>query len=154
MTTFSIYTGRVTNWPIVVTSIALAVPLLIAGGMSDGPARDLVLPLLIAVAAVVGNVLTGTSIRTSAGPNGVAIRFGVLAWPRCTYALDAIASAEVVDVQPWQVAFGFWWTPRHTYCTVRSGPALRLTLRGGRRVTVTVPDARAAVAALDEARTA
>jgi hypothetical protein len=33
-------------------------------------------------------------------------------------------------------------------CTVRSGPALRLTLRTGRTVTITVPDPQAAVAAI------
>ncbi|MFI5914491.1 hypothetical protein [Dactylosporangium sp. NPDC051541] len=152
MTAYSIYTGRVTNWPIVLVSTALAVLLLIGGATSDGSARDLALPILTAAVIVLLNVLTGISIRTAAGPNGVAIRFGPAAWPRCTYSLDRIASAEVVDIGIFQVAFGFWWTPRHTYCTVRTGPALRLNLTNGRRVTVTVPDARAAAAALREAK--
>ncbi|GAA3454672.1 hypothetical protein [Dactylosporangium matsuzakiense] len=151
MTAYSIYTGRVTNWPIVLVSAALLVPLLIGGASADGSPRDLALPILTAAVIVLLNVLTGVSIRTAAGPNGVAIRFGPAAWPRCSYPLDRIASAEVVEIGLRQVAFGFWWTPWHTYCTVRSGPALRLNLTSGRRVTVTVPDARAAAAALQEA---
>jgi hypothetical protein len=50
------------------------------------------------------------------------------------------------------VVYGFWWSARRTYCTVRSGPTLRLTLNTGRIVTITVPDAHAAVAAINQAR--
>jgi hypothetical protein len=97
-------------------------------------------------------VLTAGSVRTAAGPNGVSVRFGVFGWPRGTYRPEQIARAEVIDLSPWSVAYGFWWTPRRTSCTVRSGPALRLTLRTGRIVTITVPDAHAAVAAVRAVR--
>lgn len=148
---YSIYTGRATNWPVVVISSALVVPLL-AMGKADGGWRALAVPLLIAAAAVLVNLLTAASVRTAAGPNGVSIRFGVFGWPRCTYRLEQIEHAEVIDLHPWYVTYGFWWTPRRTCCTVRSGPALRLTLRTGRTVTVTVPDAHAAAAVIHEAK--
>ena len=96
-------------------------------------------------------VLTGSSVRTAAGPQGVTVRFGVLGWPRCTYRLAQIAHAEVIDLRLWSVVYGLWWTPRRTCCTVRSGPTLRLTLHSGRTVTITVPDAAAAVAVIREA---
>lgn len=140
---FSVYTGRATNWPMVVVSAALAVPLLALGDTGE-----LLVPLSVAAVAVLLNVLTAGSVRTTAGPNGVAVRFGVLGWPRGTYAIDRIERAEVVDVPPWFVAHGFWWTPRRTVCTVRPGPSLRVTLTTGRTVTVTVPDPHAAVVAL------
>jgi hypothetical protein len=144
----SIYTGRATNWPMVVLSVALAVPMV---ALSD--ARSWAIPALV-VAVVLVNALTATSVRTTAGPNGVTIRFGVIGWPRATYGIERIARAEVVDQHPWRVAYGFWWTPSRTNCTVRSGPALRVTLVTGRVVTVNVPDPQAAVAVLNEATAA
>ena len=151
---YSIYTGRATNWPMVVVSTALVVPLLVSANAGGGSWRGLAVPLLVAAAGVLLNVLTASSVRTAAGPNGVAVRFGLLGWPRCTYRIEQIEHAEVVDLPPWHVAYGFWWTSRHTYCTARSGPTLRLTLGTGRIVTITVPDAYAAVAAIHEARSA
>ncbi|GGK38421.1 hypothetical protein GCM10010124_34130 [Pilimelia terevasa] len=146
---YAIYTGRATNWPVVALSAVLAVPLLIMGKPADG--RAAAVPLLLVVVGVLAEAVTAGSVRTTAGPNGVSVRFGLFGWPRCTYRLDQIAHAEVIDLPLWRVAYGFWWTPRRTCCTVRSGPTLRLTLRTGRTVTVTVPDAPAAVAALREA---
>lgn len=149
---YSIYTGRATNWPMVVLSTALVVPLL--GNAGGGSWRGLAVPLLMAATGVLLNVLTASSVRTAAGPNGVCVRFGLLGWPRCTYRIEQIEHAEVIDLPAWHVAYGFWWTPRRTCCTVRSGATLRLTLRTGRAVTITVPDAPAAVAAIHEARPA
>ena len=146
----SVYTGRDTNWPRVVLSVALVVPLLALSNMSVDDRGDLVIPLLIG-AGVLLEVLTGSSVRTAAGPHGVTVRFGVLGLPRCTYRLAQIAHAEVIDLSAWSVVYGFWWTPRRTCCTVRSGPTLRLTLHSGRTVTITVPDAPAAVAVIREA---
>ncbi|WP_197350646.1 hypothetical protein [Streptomyces bathyalis] len=151
---YSIYTGRVTNWPMVVLSVVPMAPLLVMGGSSNENWRGFVVPLLVAAAVGLVNALTGSSVRTAAGPNGISVRFGPLGWPRCTYGLEQVERAEVIDLHPWYVAFGFWWTPRRTYCTVRSGPTLQLTLRTGRTVTVTVPDARAAVMAIHEAQSA
>jgi hypothetical protein len=151
---YSIYTGRATNWPMVVLSSALVVPLLVLGHAGAGSWRSLALPFLLAAAGVLVNVLTASSVRTAAGPNGVSVRFGLLGWPRWTYRIEQIEQAEVVNLPPWSVAYGFWWTPRRTCSTVRSGPTLRLTLRTGRTVTISVPDAPAAVAAIREARPA
>lgn len=151
---YAIYTGRATNWPMVVLSTALVAPLLVLGHAGGGSWRGLAVPFLLAAAVVLLNVLTASSVRTAAGPNGVSVRFGLLGWPRCTYRIEQIEHAEVVNLPTWYVAYGFWWTPRRTCCTVRSGPTLRLTLRSGRTVTITVPDAPAAVAAIHEARSA
>jgi hypothetical protein len=149
----SVYTGRATNWPMVGLSIALVVPLPALSNISAGDHSGLIIVLLIISAGVLLEVLTGSSIRTAAGPHGVTVRFGVLGWPRCTYPLAQIAHAEVIDLPVWSVVYGFWWTPRRTCCTVRSGPTLRLRLHSGRTVTITVPDAPAAAAVIREATT-
>jgi hypothetical protein len=62
---YSIYTGRVTNWPLAAAlSTALIAPLLLLGGLSHGswlgPAGPAI-PLLLAAAAVLTTVLTGLS---------------------------------------------------------------------------------------------
>ena len=134
----SIYTGRVTNWTMVTGSAVLLVPLLVLGGGANASWRDLA-PILISVTGVVLYALTGSSVRITAGPNGVSVHFGALGWPRCVYRLDQIQRAEVINLHPLYVAFGFWWTPRRTCYTVRSGPTLRLLLSNGRTVTVTTP---------------
>ena len=151
---YSIYTGRATNWPMVIVSAVLVVPLLVMGNASAGSWRDLAVPFLVAVTAVLLNLLTASSVRTAAGSNGVSVRFGLLGWPRCTYRIEQIQHAEVIDLPLWNVSYGFWWTPRRTNCTVRSGPTLRLTLATGRTVTVTVPDPYAAAGTIHEARSA
>jgi hypothetical protein len=67
-----------------------------------------------------------------------------------------IKLTTVIDLSPslWRVSLGFWWTPRHTYFTVRTGLALRLVMHTGRCVTITVPDPHTAVTIIREARSA
>ena len=146
------YTGRVTNWSAVVLSGLLLVPLLLMSLMSGSLGRTAVLVVVLALVGLLGEVATASDVRAACGTQGVLIRWGVLGWPRVHYDLEEIVDAGVVDVPWWSVTYGFWWTPTRTSCTVRSGPALRLRLRNGRRVTLTVPDAHAAVAALRTAR--
>jgi hypothetical protein len=155
---YSIYTGRATNWPLVVAlSAALTMPLLLLGSLSHGSWLDPAgpaIPLLIAAAAVLITMLTGLSVRTAAGPNGVSVHCGVVGWPRRAYRLEEIERAEMINLKPslWRLSLGLWWTPRHTYFTIRTGPALRLALRTGRSVTITVPDPHAAVTIIREAK--
>jgi hypothetical protein len=137
----------------VLLSSVAAVPLLLSSRADPRAVPAEVAAMLgLALAGVVINLVTATSVRTAVGPNGVAVRFGVFGWPRATYRVADIRHAEVIDLPHRAVAFGFWWTPRRTCCTVRSGPTLRLTLANGRTVTITVPDPQAAAAALAEAQ--
>ncbi len=144
----TVYTGRETNWSSVVLSGFLLIPL-IGLGLSSGssPSAGAVI-VLVALAGFLVEVITASDVRATCGPQGVAVHWGVVGWPRARYTMDGIQDAWVVDV-PWHlVSYGFWWTPMRTVCTVRSGPALRLRLHSGRTVTITVPDPHAAVAAL------
>ena len=157
---YSIYTGRATNWPLVVAlGAALMVPLVSLGSLSHGGWLDLAgpaIPLLAAAAVVLIIVLTGLRVRTAAGPNGVSVHCGAFGWPRRTYRLEEIERVEVIDLSPslWRVFLGFWWTPRHTYFTVRNGTALRLAMHSGRSVTITVPDPHTAATIIREAKSA
>jgi hypothetical protein len=149
----AVYTGRTTSWPMVATTCAGALLVVLMGKDSHGAWGDLlfVVPVILMAIGVFANVLTASSVRATAGPNGFTIRWGLVGWPRCTYRLDEIEHAEVIDLPWWRVSYAFWWTPKRTNCTVRSGPTVRLSLRNQRIVTITVPEPAAAVAALCEA---
>ena len=88
---------------------------------------------------------TATLAISFAGPTSGSPAADPLAW---ACAPDEIAEASIATIPWWRVSYGLWWTPWRTVCTVRSGHALRLRLRNGRTVTVTVPDPQAALGAL------
>lgn len=144
--TTTAYTGRATNWTMVAVSGLLLVPLI--GLASSDVDRAFVLVVGLALLGVLAEVVTASDVRVACGTQGVSVHWGALGWPQASYPLDRIEDVSVVQVPWWAVSFGFWWTPWRTVCTVRSGPALRLRLRNGRRVTITVPDPAAAAAAL------
>ena len=144
----TVYTGRATNWSSVILSGLLLIPLF-GMGLSSGssPSTGAVI-LVVALVGFLAEVITASDVRATCGPQGVAVHWGIVGWPRARYARDDIQEAWVVEI-PWHsVSYGFWWTPTRTVCTVRSGPALRLRLVSGRTVTITVPDPHAALAAL------
>lgn len=147
---YAVYTGRTTSWPMVAATGASALLVVLMGKGADSSWGDLafVVPLILVAIGVLAEALTGSSVRATAGPNGLTIHWGLLGWPQCTYRLDQIERAEVIDLPWWRVSYGLWWTPRRTNCTVRRGPTLRLTLTNHRTVTITVPDPAAALAAL------
>ncbi|MEP7739739.1 hypothetical protein ABKW28_19005 [Nocardioides sp. 31GB23] len=146
--TTTVYTGRATNWTSVVVSGLLLVPLIGIATASDPVFTTGLTVILLALAGLLAEVVTASDVRASCGSHGVSIYWGILGWPRARYSLSEIREVSVVEIPWWAVSYGFWWTPSRTVCTVRSGPALRLQLINGRTVTVTVPDAHAALAAL------
>lgn len=144
----TVYTGRATNWPSVVLSGLLLIPL-IGMGLSSGSSPSTGAVVLVAVlVGFFAEVITASDVRATCGPQGVAVYWGFVGWPRARYGLDDIQDAWVAEIPWYAVTYGFWWTPTRTVCTVRSGPALRFRLRSGRTVTITVPDPHAAVVAL------
>lgn len=144
----TVYTGRRTNWTSVTISGLLLIPLVGMAAASGSSPSTGVLVVLIALVGLLAEVVTASDVRATCGPQGVAFHWGLAGWPRARYRLDDIHRASVVEVPWWAVSYGFWWTPTRTVCTVRSGPALRLHLRSGRTVTITVPEPHSALAAL------
>lgn len=150
-----IYSGSATNWPMVIFTSVLAIPLGISLPLLGAPSDSrwsLGIPAALVLIGVAANILTASSVRATAGPNGVTVHWGLVGWPRLAYSLDDIEQAEVIDLRWWAVSWGLWWTPRRTCCTVRSGPTLRLHLCSGRTVTVSVPAPDAAVRAIEAGR--
>lgn len=150
---YAVYTGRTTSWPMVAATCAGALFVVAMGRQPGGAWGDLVfvVPLILVAVGVLANVLTASSVRSTAGPKGFTVRWGLVGWPRSTYRLDEIEHAAVIDLPWWRVSYGLWWTPKRTNCTVRSGPTVQLSLYNQRIITVTVPDPVAAVAALRDA---
>lgn len=153
----AVYTGRATNWPALIIGAALLVLLIGMGmtGEASSGSPGAVAPLAVVLVVSAGIAVMTTSLRASAGPRGVTAHFGVFGWPRFRYPLARIAHAEAVDVPawPWAWIWGPFWSPSWgTMLTLRGGGALRLTLVGGRTVTISTPDPEAAVAALEDAR--
>jgi hypothetical protein len=151
----TIYSGRSTNWPMICLSIALVLPLLVLAKGSNGSwsAVGFLIPLLVVIAPAVANLLTATSLRTTAGPNGVAVHCGVLGWPRFRYPMHRIQHVEAIEIPRSLWGWGMYWSPRRgLMLTLRTGPALRLTLTNGRKVTISTPQPQAAVLAIDSAR--
>ncbi|MEU7140947.1 hypothetical protein ABZ942_15960 [Nocardia sp. NPDC046473] len=145
-----VYTCRVTNWAMLWFDIFLLVlwtGLLWATG--SGVVEFLLTALMI-IALV--KVTVQASQRVSAGPGGLAVNLGAFGFPRITIAPADIARADIVDlpVTAWSGQGGvFWKRRRGWFLTPTRGPALRLTLTSGRMVTVSMPEPRVALWAMD-----
>lgn len=145
--TTTVYSGRVTNW-LLFWTVNLIVAALAVVAVSDRPAR----PGLLGAAVVVLLVnLTMTSLRTTAGPDGVTVHYGVLGLPRFRYRVATIERADAVDLPLTRIGgLGVHWSPwRGTRLTIRTGPQLELHLRTGRTVTISVADPQAAAAVIN-----
>lgn len=142
-----VYSGRMTNWPLIALAVVGGLALAAFGRPWAGPWPGMVVPLAIFLVVLTVGLVTSTSLRVTAGPRGVQVHCGVFGWPRFTYSRERISGVDIVAVSIWHT----WnWTPSGGWQFVlRSGPALRLALSTGRRVTIGVTDAQAALAALD-----
>jgi hypothetical protein len=147
----TVFTGRTTNWPLIWVTTALVVPLLAMSGASWGDWHQpgFLAPVLVMFLAVLVNVLTLSSIRTAAGPHGVTVHFGVFGWPRFRYPVATIRRVEATRLTTSQWGWGMNWSPRRgLMIALRNGPAIRLELVSGRKVTIGVANADEAVAVL------
>jgi hypothetical protein len=151
----TVYSGRTTNWVALGLTTALIVPLLLVAGpgrSGSWSAAGFVVPLAIVCLAALVNLLTLGSVRTLAGPNGVTVHFGAFGRPRYRYLL-----ADIEEVAAVQIPSSWWsWgisrsSRRGLLLTLRPGPALQLTLRDAKRVTISTPDPQGAVRALRDA---
>ena len=151
----TVYSGRSTNWPMIWLSTALLIPLVaMSQGSGDSwTSPGLLVPLAVVVVAAAINLVTATSVRALAGPQGVTVSFGAFGWPRFRYPIDRIRVAEAIDLPASIWTWGIYWSPRRgLMLTLRTGPALHLVLTNGRHVTISTPDPATAVLAIERAR--
>ena len=149
-----VYSGRMTNWPLIAMGVAAFVALVVLGRPWDGPWPGMIGLLVVSFGLFALCAVTSTSLRVTTGPRGVHVRWGVFGRPSFNYPPERVAAVDIVTVSPWTTwEYGTVWTPRGGWSFVmRSGPALRLTLTNGRRVTVGVVDPQAALTALGMGR--
>lgn len=103
----------------------------------------------VALALVGALLLLHGRVRVRVDRRGLTVALGLLGWPRVHIPVDDVASATAADVSP--ASFGGWgyrFVPGGSGVILRSGPALVVTRRSGRRFTVSVDDARTAAAVL------
>jgi hypothetical protein len=132
------------RWPWLV----LAVGALVAWGLVTAVSALLVLVVVPAA----GLLLTFTVVRVEVGPDGVVSRLGPLGGPVVAVPLDRIEGVRAthdspVSWQTWGYRGSLRWRSRAAL-SLRSGDALVLDLRGGRRFLVTVDGADRAAAVL------
>ncbi|MEU6587484.1 hypothetical protein [Nocardia sp. NPDC046763] len=146
MSPATVYTCRVTNWPMFRLNIILLVVLGSAFFTGSGPwwgfallTFSLLLNLVLAVVAI--------SQRVTAGPTGLTVSLGPLGFPRVKVARARITHAETIPSTPaWS---GVPWKPKRGWLlTPKSGPALRVRLASGRILTISMPEPAAAIWAM------
>lgn len=104
-----------------------------------------------------GIVVVGTtSVRVVVGERGVDVAAGLLRRLRLRFPMAEIESAAAIDLEPHR--WGGWGYRgslrylRRAAWVVRRGPALELSLTGGRRFAVTVDDPTGAAALINALR--
>ena len=147
----TVYSGQTTNWSAIALLTGLSV-LLLAGSLSSWDISALIAVTLILVGTAI-DILITTSLRVTIGSHGLSIRAGALGWPRFSCPLDRIDRVEPVDLSILSWGLGIWWIPGgNIRFTLRSGPAIRVHLVNGRKVTVNVENVDAAISAFELAR--
>ncbi|GAA1235058.1 DUF1648 domain-containing protein [Pseudonocardia alaniniphila] len=105
--------------------------------------------------AGIGALVAGVAVtllaraRVTVDRRGLTVALGLIGWPRLRVPADDVASVTVADISPAQ--FGGWGyrvVPGGRGVIIRSGPALVVTRRSGRQVTVTVDDPETAAGVL------
>ncbi|AYF96967.1 DUF1648 domain-containing protein [Protaetiibacter intestinalis] len=115
--------------------------------LSDG----LVWPLVAVPVLLLAMCAIGTVWRARVDAGGLTVRSAPFGWPRVRIPVDEVAAVTTGHVEPLS-DFGGWgwrWAPGGGFGVVsRSGEAIQVTRRDGRRFVVTVDDAETGAALL------
>lgn len=110
--------------------------------------------LILATVSLIFVGIAMTSIRVSADQRGLIVRWGPLGWPTTNVPLADILRVEAIDVRPLESGgWGYRGSLRllgRAAIVLRAGPGLRLDLRSGRKLTVTVDDPQTAAGLLND----
>ncbi len=155
--TASWHSGSSARWPIW-TAIGTGVTGLVLLTATVRPFGALGTLLGLGALLIGAAALVFATIRVNVDRHGLTISYGWLPWPRSRVALDAIAAAEAIDVDPRD--HGGWGYRgsrllfKKAAVVVRRGEGLRLTLRNGGEFVVTVDNAEQGAGVLNDIRAA
>lgn len=130
------------SWTRVVVSrplAALGAVLTVVGAALALAGASPVAPIALVGASVL--VAAASTARVTVDRRGLRVGLGPFGWPRIVVPSAEIVSATAADVSP--AEFGGWGyriAPGASAVILRSGPALVVTRRSGRRLAVTVDD--------------
>jgi hypothetical protein len=146
-------------WPLVaVGAIGAVAAAGVALSIGSGAAAAWWLVAVVAAVLVVAGV-PFTTIEATVDRRGLRVRYGPLGWPVTTVRLDRIIAVRVEpDLAPsrWG-GWGYRGSLRlvgRAAIVLRRGPAIVVELERGRTLAVTVDDAAAGAAVLDQLRAA
>jgi len=98
-------------------------------------------------------IVSVSSVRVVAGPDGLAVGFGPWGWPVRRHLMTRIRSVRVEKRSALRyMGLGLRILPHGTRIVLGTGDTLVVELDSGRTFGVTVPDAARAARFLDEAR--
>jgi hypothetical protein len=146
----AVWTGRAhSRWPFSTwLLVALAGSVCFPGALHWDLTDALPLVVLITI-----GLLGFTSVRVTVAARGVTVGYGVLGLRLTRIPLRAIAWAEATEQGKFGFTFPFTGSlllQGQASVVLRSGPALRLTLRDGKTFLVTVDDAATGAALLND----
>lgn len=153
------WTGRASNrlqWVLAAAGagcMALGVELAVESPWTSGT-----VPLVMSVVGCIAvgvlilfGTIAFTHVHVTIDRDAVEVRCGHIGLPRRRIPLDEVSGAHLapsVSPRHWG-GWGYRWRPeKGDAVVVRSGPALVVDLRSGRKFTVTVDDAEGAVRAI------
>ncbi|MEU3273709.1 DUF1648 domain-containing protein [Saccharomonospora sp. NPDC006951] len=131
--------GGTTSFVATATIVPVVLVLFGIETVSGTPVPIVAYIAVLGVGLVLGLVMSKLSVVVN--ENGVTIRFGNLGFPRRHIPLNDLASADTGSLGFWSLGgFGIRANPATGTVAykLRSGPALKLTLRGGQTVWATV----------------
>ena len=83
-----------------------------------------------------------TVVRVTVDLEGLTVASDRMPWPRKNIPLERIASAEYLEISPWQWGgWGYRWLPGRTAVVLGRGPGIAVELTNGKKFAVTVADA-------------
>lgn len=149
----AVWSRSLVSRPAAVGSVLLLAGFVVAGLLTGGGTG-----WLLVAAGLFAAVTTGTlsEIVATADARGLTVAFGPFGWPRKRVALDRIAHADTLVVEPLKYGgWGYRKVPRRggvTAVVLRRGEGLRVVRDDGRELIVTIDDAAAGAALLEALR--
>lgn len=149
----AVWSRSLVSRPAAVGAVVLLAGFVVAGILTGG-ATGWVLIAAGVVAAVSAGTLS--EIVATVDARGLTVAFGPFGWPRKRVALDQIARADTLTVEPLKYGgWGYRKVPRRrgvTAVVLRGGEGLRVVRIDGRELIVTIDDAAAGAALLEALR--